>query len=383
MYPLMVNCRFLSQKVTGTQRVAVELCKQMKKLYPSIPFLSPKNILQKNVADMLGVTVVGNSTGQIWGQWELPRFLKKQGCPVLLNLCNLAPLRYPKNIVTIFDLSPFREPLWFSFAFRTYYRFMVPRIIKKAQRILTGSNFSKSEMIGLLGVPENQICVTPYAIAENILQLAQKPTYNSNGKYLLAVSSIDPRKNFSRLIQAFVNTNLKDVKIIFVGAKNKSFNNMHLEENMENKENLIFKGYLTDEELVNLYKNALCLVYSSLYEGFGLPPLEAMACGCPVVISKVASLPEVCGDAACYIDPYDVESIAQGIKKVLADKELRDTLIRKGYERIKMFSWRKCAIDTMNICREVCQCENGHSSELFEQIRGSEESGGNSIRSIS
>ncbi|RKY24241.1 MAG: glycosyltransferase family 1 protein [Planctomycetota bacterium] len=340
---LAVNCRFLSQTLTGAQRAAVELCKQIKRLEPSTVFLSPGNILHKELAETLGVKTIGKLTGHLWEQFDLPRFLKKHGKPVLLNLCNMAPLSYRSNVITIHDLSPLRSPSWFSYVFRTYYKRMLPVIARKALKVFTDSAFSKREISELLSVPEAGVTVIHLAVPENILQLADRNFPNENGKYILAVSSIDPRKNFSRLAKAFLRLKLHDTKLILVGGKNAVFSDAKLGSILHEAENIVFAGYIDDVELVALYRNALCLAYPSLYEGFGLPPLEAMACKCPVVVSETASLPEVCADAAYYVDPYNVDSIAEGIYKVATDDQLRKTLIEKGAKRVTAFSWEKSA----------------------------------------
>lgn len=349
---LAVNCRFLSQRLTGVQRAAIELCKQIKRLDPSVAFLAPKNILHKDLAETLNVTTIGKLTGHLWEQLDLSRFLKRQGLPVLLNLCNMTPLWYPRNVVTIHDLAPLRNPAWFSLAFQTYYRFMIPIIAKKALKVFTDSTFSKREIIELLGVPENHVKVIPLAVPTNISRLANKSFTRENGKYVLAVSSIDPRKNFSRLVRAFLQLKLPNTKLILVGGRSSVFSDTKLKTASQNAENVVFTGYIQDAELVSLYQNALCLIYPSLYEGFGLPPLEVMACGCPAIVSKAASLPEVCGDAAYYVDPYDVDSIADGIYKVTTNEQLRKTLIEKGTKRVALFSWEKSAQKLLKIIKE-------------------------------
>ena len=340
---LAVNCRFLSQTLTGAQRAAVELCKQIKRLEPSAVFLSPKNILHKELAEMLGVKTIGKLTGHLWEQLDLPRFLKKHGQPVLLNLCNMAPLLYPRNVITIHDLSPLRHPSWFSLPFRTYYKLMLPVIVRKALKVFTDSAFSKAEFMELLGMSEDSVTVIHLAVPEDILQLADNSFPNKNGLYILAVSSIDPRKNFNRHVKAFLQLKLGDTKLILVGARNAVFSDTKLGSILRKTENVVLAGYIRDDELIALYRNALCLVYPSLYEGFGLPPLEAMACKCPVVVSRTASLPEVCADAAYYVDPHNVDSIAEGIYKVATDDQLRKTLIEKGSKQVTAFSWEKSA----------------------------------------
>ncbi len=352
---IFVNSRFTTQVVTGVQRYAIEICKQIKQQNPSAVLLAPKNILDKVLAGILGVKTIGKLTGHLWEQFDLPRFLKKQGQPVLLNLCNMAPLYYPRNVVTIHDLSVLHNPEWFSLKFRSYYKWVIPRIIKKSLKVLTVSSFSKHKIVELLNVPEDRVVVIPGAAAENFSRLASESFPNEHGRYVLAVSSIDPRKNFARLIEAFLRAKLQDVKLIVAGGQSRVFSDLGLQGVLDDADNIVLMGYLQDAELASLYQHALCLVYPSLYEGFGLPALEAMTCGCPVVVSRIASLPEVCGDAAYYVEPYDIDSIAEGIRKVATDEQLRKTLMKKGAERVAMFNWKASAKQLLEVIEEAAE----------------------------
>ena len=143
--------------------------------------------------------------------------------------------------------------------------------------------------------------------------------------------------------------NLKDTQLLIVGSKQRTFAYHDLKKFIHADQNIIFTGHISDEELITLYKNATLFVFPALYEGFGLPPLEAMACGCPVIVSNVASLPEVCGDAAYYVDPYNIESIAEGMQKVLADESLQQSMREKGLKRAKLFSWEKSAKEYVRV----------------------------------
>ena len=138
-----------------------------------------------------------------------------------------------------------------------------------------------------------------------------------------------------------------------VGEENRVFGGEGLKELIQSSDGIVHHRIVDDQMLLRLYRNARIMVYPSLYEGFGLPPLEAMGCGCPVVVSNATSLPEVCGDAAYYIDPYTVESIAEGMCKVLTDDSLRQSLIRKGLGRAKMFTWEKSAKEHLKVFEEV------------------------------
>ena len=346
---VIINSRFLTQKITGTQRFAIEIALQLRKLIPHVVFVSPKNILYPKIANELNVKTIGVNKGHLWEQLDLPVYLKRNSNTLLVNLVNTATLIYRNQIITIHDLAFLRHPEWFSKKFYLFYKFLIPEIIRKAKKIITVSNFSKTEIINLLKIPSQKVEVIYNGVSKKFF-------YNpliKKENIILAVSSLDPRKNFKNLILAFKKLKLKNYKLLIVGSKNKIFSNQAIEQLIKETPNIEFTGYVSDEELVNLYQRAKLFVYPSLYEGFGLPPLEAMACGTPVVVSNVASLPEVCGDAAYYVNPYDVNDIARGIEAVLKDENLQKELILKGLERVKLFSWEESAKKVMKIIEET------------------------------
>ncbi|GEO04622.1 hypothetical protein AAE02nite_22860 [Adhaeribacter aerolatus] len=166
---------------------------------------------------------------------------------------------------------------------------------------------------------------------------------NKYGRYILAVSSLEPRKNLNNLIKGFKQANLSGTKLVIVGAGSKVFNNPGLKELLQEDPDIIFTGYVPDAELAGIYHNALMFVYPSLFEGFGIPPLEAMQCGCPTVVSETSSLPEVCADASLYVNPLDSTTIAAAIKLLSENEERRKELILKGFARAKDFSWQRSA----------------------------------------
>jgi glycosyltransferase involved in cell wall biosynthesis len=343
MNKMIINARFLTQRITGVQRYAIEISKKLKTLEPRLRLVCPQNILHPDLAQALDVEPIGKLKGHLWEQIELPIFLRNNGTPVLLNLANTGPALYPRNFLTLHDLSPLRNPQWFSFTYRTCYRFLTPIIARKARYIFTDSTFSKSEIISLLQIPENRIGIIPCAVSDTLLPLTDQPTTNPYGQYILAVSSLDPRKNFSRLLEAFSRLSSLSCKLVLVGGENRIFGDSRLGKEARRAGNVIFTGYLEDSKLVSLYQHARCLVYPSLYEGFGMPPLEAMACGCPVIVSNAAPLPETCGPAAVYCDPYDPTDMAIKIKEVVENEPLRNSLREKGFKQVRQFSWEQSA----------------------------------------
>ncbi len=346
---LIINSRFLTQKLTGTQRYAIEIAKQLLKLIDNKLFVAPKNLHHRKIASDLQVKTTGKLLGHLWEQIELPFYLKKLGNPLLLNLVNTAPIFYRNQIVTIHDLAFLRYPKWFSRKFYYFYRFLIPKIALNSLKIVTVSEFSKKEMVSILNIPEEKVEVVYNAISE---KFKHDPSVEKKN-YILAVSSLDPRKNLEKLILAFVRLNLKDYKLVIVGSESKIFSSIKIRNLIKENDNVELTGYVSDDKLVKLYQQAKLFVYPSFYEGFGLPPLEAMACGTPVIVSNVTSLPEVCGNAAYYVNPYDINDIARGIETVLKDEELQKELIHKGLKRVSLFSWKKSARRLIKIIEEI------------------------------
>ena len=346
-----INARFLTQRITGTQRYAIEISTHINKylLSNEIFFLSPKNVLHSSLAAKLQVRTLGKLSGHLWEQMELPIFLKKKDNPLLVNLLNTGPLFYKNQVLTVHDLAFLRYPHWFSRKFYYFYRFLIPKLSKISRKIITVSEFSKKEIVSLLGIPSSKIEVVYNAVSNKF----KYDPHREKDDIILSVSSIDPRKNFIRLILAFKRLNLPQYKLLIVGSENKIFSNSEIRNLIKEVPNVEFTGYVSDDELVKLYQKAKLFVYPSLYEGFGLPPLEAMACGTPVIVSNTASLPEVCGDAAYYVNPYDEKDIARGLETVLKDERLQKELTQKGLERVRMFSWEKSAAKLLGIIKKL------------------------------
>lgn len=349
---IVVNARFVTQAVTGVQRFAIEICLQLKQIFPAIRFVSPRNIRQKEVAEELGVESFGFFTSHVWEQLELPCYLHKLKAPILLNLCNTAPLYFTHNIICIHDLAFAVNPKWFSQAFVSLYKFLIPRIARKSLQVITVSNYSKAALIQYTGILASKVTVVYNSIAPVFLnqQTTNKPT--GYDKYLLAVSSIDPRKNLISLVRAYKRIKIPGLNLVIVGAESKVFGDPQLKEEIINCSSIFFTGYLPDDKLANLYKQACLFVYPSLYEGFGIPPLEAMAFGCPTIVSNQASLPEICGEASLYVDPLDVIGLQEKIERLYADIDLQQQLREKGYNQIKLYSWQRSAKQVAELLRQ-------------------------------
>jgi glycosyltransferase involved in cell wall biosynthesis len=345
MSKIIINARFLTQSITGVQRFAVEICRELRKLDSEILFVSPHNIVHSDLAEEFAVKIVGKRIGHYWEKIELPNYINRHHMDALLvNLCNSAPLFYRKQIVTLHDVAVYKNPSWFSKLFVILYKLMSPIIVKNAKRIITVSQFSKDEIVRFLRVDPDKIDVISNSVSHFHVSAPTTPPL-INGKYILCVGSVEPRKNLIRLLKAFSLINTIEYKLVVVGGKNKLFNGLSLdtELNDDTLDNIIFTGYVSDDELINLYSNAIAFIYPSLYEGFGIPPLEAMKFGCPTIVSNISSLPEICDDASLYVDPFSVESIQEGLLQLILSSDTRERLIEKGSQQVLKFSWQKSA----------------------------------------
>jgi len=343
---IYINARFLTQKTTGVQRFAIEIAKNLHQLNPAIKFIAPKNIIHHDLAEELGVISFGFLKGHLWEQIELPIYLSTKGNPLLINFCNTAPLLYQNKIVSIHDLAFMVNPKWFSKKFATFYNYLIPQIAKSAKHIITVSNSSKKEIENLIGINPTKISVVYNGITFKSSTGINQPEAINKTNYFLTVSSIDPRKNLQKLIEAFITWNPKDLKLVVIGGKNNNFS----EASITAHDSIVALGYVSDQELINYYQHAICFVYPSLYEGFGLPPLEALAFGTNVIASDIPSIREVCNDSILqYFDPNNTESIIAALRFASEHTFTEPKPIDFG-----KFSWDKAA----NAVNEIIKVHN-------------------------
>ena len=349
----VVNGRFLTQKATGVHRYAFEICNKLHEWGVDFYVAIPKEI-NPDYKFSFKTVECGSLKTHLWEQISLPRFLKTQNNPLLISFSGCGPLNYTNQIITIHDVSYERRPEWFSKNFYRYYHFMMPRIGRKAHAVLTVSEFSKEEIVITSGIPADKIHVIHSNVpfhdvpsAESIL--AYKKPENTE-KYILTVSSMDPRKNFVKLVEAFDKIDDKSIKLYIIGMQFKAFNTPDLQKLIG--DNVVLPGYIDDDALQKMYQNALFSIYPSLYEGFGLPPLESMTFGCPAILSDIPALREVSEDAALYVDPYNVEDMTEKMNRLSKDSDLRQELRLKGLEQIKKYSWDKSAKQVLDLARK-------------------------------
>ncbi|AIR62964.1 glycosyl transferase family 1 [Cedecea neteri] len=332
---IYVNARFLTQRKTGVQQYALVLCRELTKHISDVCFVTPNcELIDDSWRQEFNIIQVGKCNGHLWEQIELPRYLKSIGSPLLLCFTGLSPFFYKNCYFTIHDMSLYAYPKWFRFLYRAVYKINYFIQSKCARGIFTVSDFSKSEIEKYLAVSSEKITVLRNSVDWSMHFQSERNPAPERRNEILLVGTLEPRKNIEFVIDAFLKADISDYKLIVVGGIGTAFSKVNLSQH----EKIIFCGYLSDQELQLKYKEASIFVYPSLYEGFGLPPLEAMQRGCPVMASDRTSIPEVCGDAAYYFNPEDAVDFTKKLHKLINNyEEIAPGLIHNGYHRLEEF----------------------------------------------
>jgi glycosyltransferase involved in cell wall biosynthesis len=306
--------------------------------------------------------------GDLWEHFWLPNILHSNQVKVMHGPATLAPLyhRDYATVVTIHDLVAFLFPETIPRKYAMYMRWLIKRVVKRADRIISVSENTKYDLVTVLGADPDKITVV-YEAAQPKFKPVDDPAkleevkrrYNIDSPFLYHVGNIEPRKNLVRLIKAFLLLRERigrTAKLVISGQEGWLTKKLYTAFNsLDFKDDVIFTGYVPHEDLPILMNAAQAFVFPSLYEGFGLPALEAMQCGTPVITSNISSLPEIVGQAAILVDPQDEDSIANGMQRVLEDGALRQRLSSQGLKQAALFSWEKAASQTLDIYRRVHQ----------------------------
>jgi glycosyltransferase involved in cell wall biosynthesis len=344
---IYINARFLTQRKTGVQQYALVLCRELVKYVSDVCFLTPDiELIDDKLKQEFNILPIGKRNGHLWEQIELPRYLKSIGSPLLLCFTGLSPVFYKNCYFTIHDMSLYAYPKWFRFMYRLVYKTNYAVQSKFARGIFTVSDFSKTEIEKYLTVDPNKVTVLRNSVDYNSNAYLNAVSSVERRNEILLVGTLEPRKNIEFVINTFLHSGIEDYKLLVVGGLGSAFSKVTFSQH----ENIIFCGYLSDEQLELKYREASIFVYPSLYEGFGLPPLEAMQRGCPVMASDRASIPEVCGDAAVYFNPEDSSDFTNKLRDLIKRyDELSPQLINNGYHRLEKFKVRDVALKLLNV----------------------------------
>lgn len=330
MREIVVNGRFLSRRITGVERYGREILNH-------IGSNCRVETMSKN-----GVA------GHIWEQFVLPGRLKPE--TILWSPANTGPLTVSHQALTIHDLSPLEHAEWFEKSFAVWYRLFLPVLAKKAQVIFTPSEYVRQKVLKQLGA--KNVIVTPNGVDKTIFHPgAARKTDTFLSKYILFVGSLQPRKNLAGLMKAWrmIRDEFKDTWLVIAGETGRVFRSVQFAD----EERIHFVNYVSEVDLPGWYAQAEMLVLPSLDEGFGLPVIEAMACGTPVIVSNGGALPEVAGDAGLVFELSNPDGLAETMCECLKNDELRASLKRKGLVRIENFTWQKTAALVWNTLNEI------------------------------
>jgi glycosyltransferase involved in cell wall biosynthesis len=355
---IAINGRFLTQRASGVQRFAMEAIKAIDVLLDRdyaalkgrIELIAPRNARDfplKNIP----LHRAGFFSGYAWEQLEFPMLAAGR---LLLNLCMLGPLMTKHQLVVMHDATVRALPENFSPRFRAAYGFLLPRLCRRADLTVTVSEFSRREIGKWYGADTTKMPVC-HEGGDHITAVTADPLVLERlglvgRKFFLGVGVDSANKNIATVVAAFHKAKLDDTLLVLTGAKDpKVFGQI----DQSQSEGVRMVGFIPDTDLRTLYEHALALVFPSFYEGFGLPPLEAMTCGCPVIISEQPALIEVCGDVALRCDAKDTDCITRHMQALHSDAALRALLAAAGKERAQRFTWATTARSLLDDCLAI------------------------------
>jgi glycosyltransferase involved in cell wall biosynthesis len=360
---IAVNTRFLiKDKLEGIGRFTYETLKCMVLQHPEHEFIflfdrdfDKEFLFAGNVKGIKLSPPARHPVLFVWYfEWSVYRALKKIKPDVFLSCDGFLSLRTPiPQVAVIHDLAFEHYPEDVSFAAQIYYKFFFPRFARKAAHICTVSQFSKDDIVDKYHIAANKISViyngasAMFKPANEAMKQTVKAKYTSGENYFVYVGALQPRKNISRLLQAFDKFKVNDTtscKLLIVGRK--AWKTKDIEttyEQMKFKEDMVFTGWISDKELAIILASAMALTYIPYLEGFGIPILEAMQCGTPVITGNITAMPEVAGDAGILVDPFDADKIAAAMHEMNTNEKLRNELSQKALLQAMKFSWEKTA----------------------------------------
>ena len=353
---VVVNGRFIWRGLTGVERYANQLVHELSLLQqrttPPQADLPPMRLVSPG-------SPTSGWRGHLWEQAVLPG--KVLPGELLWSPANTGPLAVSNQALTLHDASVLDHPEWFSPLFATWYGGLLPRLTRRVRRVFTDSQFSRQRILERLNLPEEKVIAIPagvdlaqfHPVSPDELQRVRL-RYNLKQAYMLVVGTIQPRKNLPRLLSAWqqVADRLEPIELVIAGGTSSVFRQARFEPGQKR---VRWLGNIAEADLSGLYSGAEAYLLPSLYEGFGLTALEAMACGAPICVSQAGALPEVVGEAGIYLDPLSVDSIAQALLQIMEDETRRNQLIQKGLQRASQFSWKQTACLTWEALQGAVQ----------------------------
>jgi glycosyltransferase involved in cell wall biosynthesis len=345
---------FVSGRITGIGRFLwhfLQHATASKYQHEYVLFCNQKTHIPHDLPRLKKVIITENIT-QIWDQVLLPLNIAREKIDVFLTPYFKAPVFLPSKMVLIInDLIPLFFPVEHRLLRRSYFRFMSAATARRATRIMTISEHSRGDIVKFLGLPADKIMVIHLGVEEksisaDIREEEIRRKYSLPQKFILYVGNLSPHKNVESLIRSYASLPVglrENYKLVLAALKSDKYFQYidKVIREMELTQDVFFTGFIERKDLPSVYSISSLFAFPSLYEGFGLPPLEAMACGCPVVSSNTSSMPEVLGDAALFFNPNHVEEISQAIKHMLEDENLRNKFRQKGLKRAKLFTIEK------------------------------------------
>lgn len=330
----------------------------------------PENCnLEINLKDNVTSKIVKyNHLNNFWESVKLPNLSIDRDLDIYHVPQNGIGLPHEKlcpYVITLHDAIPLKMPETVSDSYLRLFHEEMPKIIPLCDGIITVSEHSKKDIVEAFNIPEDKVFVTYLAsepiykqINKELSKLVIKKYYGIEGKLILYIGGFSPRKNILGIIKAFSKLNAKfnnQYKLVIAGKKGISYNiyKKHV-ENLNLEDKVLFPGYIEMQHIPYLYNASELFIYPSFYEGFGLPPIEAMACGIPVIASNTTSIPEILKDSCLYVDPYDIDDIYSKMYDVLTSKDLRNILIQNGFDRVSRLSWKETALSTLAAYRKIC-----------------------------
>ncbi|MFN9560469.1 MAG: glycosyltransferase family 4 protein [Dolichospermum sp.] len=353
-HQLIINLSIIFSQPTGISNYA-------KNIFPYLTSLNPTLLTSEKYPNYNCYSVPNNLTPAdgtkghlnrlIWTQFQLPKIYQKLKSQLLFSPLPEAPLYTNcRFIVMSHDMIPLRFPKRFS-PLTPYHLYYVPQVLNQAQHIICNSHATAKDLVDFFHIPSNKITPIPLAYDSSHFQFLNLPTRN----YFLYIGRQDPYKNLQRLITAFsALPNRNDYELWLAGPDDQRYSPLLEIQTQELGINHLVKflNYVPYDELPIIINQAIALVFPTLWEGFGLPVLEAMACGTPVITSNISSLPEVAGDAAILINPYHIEEITAAMKMIIHDSETRKQLSKQGLKRVNQFSWEKTGLATVEVLKQ-------------------------------